>query len=271
MLASFSLALMVAAQGVAKAGRARPRTASRFNGPPLFVSGCNRGGTTILTHLLAAHPELRSIGRGPFNEGLHVWRRHFPDRTRHRWAVPPWRWLMRRTETHATPMLADRIRSDFEAALPGPGRMLEKTPANAVRIPFINRLYPDCTFIHVLRDGRHTTASLVARRVWLPYAPHQWVGAHRTALEDLAALPSERVVIVRYEALMADPEPVLEDLCYRCGLDWDRGARADVLEAVRHSLRPQEDRWSRFAPYHKRYVLSVIGDLQSELGYPLET
>jgi len=168
-------------------------TREMFTGPALFVSGCNRGGTSIVSQLLSAHPDVCSVGRGQFNEGQYIWRRRWRDWSRHRWALPPWRWYLRRDERAATPATLSFFREAFEEAMPFPGRMLEKTPANALRIPFINALFPDCYFIHVLRDGRHTTASLIARRVWPAVAPHQWVQAHRTALADLERIHADRV------------------------------------------------------------------------------
>jgi sulfotransferase family protein len=244
--------------------------AARFTGPPIFISGCSRGGTTILTQILSAHPEIRSVGRSQFCEGQYIWRQKFPDWSRHRWALPPWRWYLRRTAADVTPQLAAFFHQAFQEAMPGEGRMLEKTPANSVRIPFIDRLYPDCYFIHVLRDGRHTTASLVARKVWLVLAPHQWVAAQRIALVDLAGLPQHRVALVRYEELVSDPERVLGNLCRQCGLGWEEAEAGAVLGKARASLRAAESRWDRFSSRQKRYVLRVIGDLQRDLGYPVE-
>lgn len=248
----------------------RPVPSGVFTGPPIFISGCNRGGTTILSQILACHPEVRNIGRSQFNEGQYIWRRRWPDLSRHRWALPPWRWYLRRDERSATPETLRFFREAFEAAMPSPGRMLEKTPANAVRIPFINYLYPDCRFVHVIRDGRDTTASLIARRVSPLFAPHQWVQAHRTALPDLQRIPGERVVLVRYEKLMAEPEVVLEQICLECGLRWDEEAAAAVVGEARGSLREVDRRWQRLPAVLRRYALRVIGELQQELGYPTD-
>jgi hypothetical protein len=243
---------------------------SRHTGPPIFISGCNRGGTTIVSQILAAHPEVRNVGRGMFNEGQYIWRRRFHDYTRHRWAVWPWSITMRRTAADATPEVIEYLQEGFEAAMPSPGRMLEKSPSNAVRIPLIDRVYPECRFLHVLRDGRDTTASLIARRVWWPYAPHQWVGAHTTALGDLETLAFERVTLIRYEEMLAEPERVLRTVCRSLDLGWGEREREAVLGEARACLRPPDDRWARLDLIRKRYVLSVIEPLQKELGYPLE-
>lgn len=244
--------------------------APNFTGPPLFISGCNRGGTTIAAKLICAHPEARNVGRGQFNEGQFIWRQKYPDWSRHRWALPPWCWYLRRTERHANPEVVQFFRREFHAAMEGPGRMVEKTPANAVRLPFINSVYPDCYFVHVVRDGRHTVASLVARKVWLSLAPHQWVRAHRTALADLKRVPEERVLIVRYEELLEDPEETLGMVFRRSGMRWDGPEQEAVLGVARSLLREPEHRWDAFTPAQKRQVLSVIGELQRELGYPVE-
>jgi hypothetical protein len=145
--------------------------------------------------------------------------------------------------------------------------MLEKTPANAIRIPFIDALYPDCVFVHIVRDGRHTTASLMARGVWLPYAPHQWVWAHRTALPDLERLPPERVVRVRYEELVSTTSGALTDLWRRCGLRLSGEDVDDALRAAQARVERPDDRWSRLPAWKRRYILSVIEELQLELGY----
>jgi hypothetical protein len=236
----------------------------------VFISGCNRGGTTILARILGSHPELSNIGRGQFCEGQYVWRTRFRDWSRHRWAVNPWRRFLRRTAEDATPERIAYFRRAFFEATAGDGRMLEKTPANAIRIAFINRLYPSCYFVHVIRDGRDTAASLMARRVGMLYAPHQWVGAHRTAFGDFAELPPDRVVLTRYEDLLADPEGTLRRVSERCALSWGRPERGAVMSSVEELLRPPEARWRKLFGFQKRYILSVIGELQAELGYPVE-
>lgn len=240
----------------------------RFTGPPIFISGCNRGGTSILSQLLAAHPDVRNVGRGQFNEGQYIWRKQWRDWSRHRWALPPWRWYLRRDERAATPEVVALFHEAFAEAMSSPGRLLEKTPANALRIPLINALYPDSIFIHVIRDGRHTTASLIARRVWPALAPHQWVQAHRTALADLERIPAHRVCLVRYEELIADPTSTLERVSHQCQLRWDVAAEAAVLRAARRRLVDVEDRWSRLSPPVRHYSLRVIEDLQRRLDYP---
>lgn len=238
---------------------------------PVFISGCNRGGTTILADLLSEHPDLCNVGAGhTYSEGQYIWRLRFPDRSHHRWAVEPWRSQMRKTAADATPERVTFFREQFGAAVDGPGRLLEKTPANAVRIPFIAACFPDAFFVHVIRDGRDTVCSLMARKVALRYAPQQWVGAHTTAIPDLEALAPERVVYVRYEDMLAAPARVLREIARRLELTADEAAEARFAAAGERLLTTPASRWPALPERDRAYILGVIGDLQARLGYPAE-
>ena len=49
----------------------------------------------------------------------------------------------------------------------------------------------------------------------------QWNAATRLLIDDLEALPVERLTIARYDALVADPAAEIRRLCAATGLDWD--------------------------------------------------
>jgi hypothetical protein len=244
---------------------AAPTKAPRF----VFLSGCCRGGTTLAARLIGAHPEIKNLGRGEFCESQYLWRDRFPDWSRHRWAIGPWRLVLRRTANDLTPELSGYFRERFQDAAGDAASVLEKTPSNAIRIPFLNALFPDCHFVHVLRDGRHTAASLIARRVWWPYAPHQWAGCHQTALTDLLALTPSRYTLLRFEELVDSPEQALGDVYARCGVPWRHQEQSSSRCARDGIIETPADRWAELPRYQKDYILKVIGGLQMELGYPL--
>lgn len=58
-------------------------------------------------------------------------------------------------------------------------RIVEKTVANTLRVPFVNAVYPDAVFVHLIRDGRDVTES--AMRQWS--AAPGWSGIARKARE----------------------------------------------------------------------------------------
>ena len=115
--------------------------------------------------------------------------------------------------------------------------MLEKTPKNALRVPFLDAVWPDAEFIFLYRDARETLASMI--EAWTsgyfktyPRLPgwtgqpwslllvpgwerlnglplpqvvaHQWATTIDVLVADLAALPDERVRAVTYGEFLAD-------------------------------------------------------------------
>lgn len=62
---------------------------------------------------------------------------------------------------HATPGIARHIRAQFERFVRerGKERLVEKTPSNCLRLPFIRAIYPHARIVVVTRDGRSVLRS----------------------------------------------------------------------------------------------------------------
>jgi hypothetical protein len=119
---------------------------------PIFVLGCPRSGTSLVFRLLRMAPDTSSIG----TEGHVLWETFHHPRRRN-WesnAVPPEDIgsVERRYISWATRLLAGR------------GRFIDKTPRNVLRVPYLDALFPDASFVLVHRDGRAVVSSL--RRNW---------------------------------------------------------------------------------------------------------
>src|SRR5690606_33866497 len=135
-----------------------------------------------------------------------------------------------------------------------PFRLLEKTPKNALRVPFLAEVFPDATFLYLYRDPRETISSMLdawrsGRFVTYPDLPGwgqpQWsllltpgweelrvvplaevvarqlVTTTETLLDDLEALDPERWCLTSYDKLVADPAAEIGRLCEHLGLAWD--------------------------------------------------
>jgi hypothetical protein len=115
----------------------------------VFVIGAPRSGTTVLSQVLSAHPDLALIGEPRF-----TWK-HGNERRSD--------WL--RAED-ARPEVVRHIRRSFAdvARAEGCDRILEKTPSNALRMPFVDRVFPDACYVHVIRNGIDSTVSI--RSYW---------------------------------------------------------------------------------------------------------
>jgi hypothetical protein len=71
------------------------------------------------------------------------------------------------TARHARPEVVAFIREQFGrlSARAGGMRVVEKTCANCLRIPFVHAVFPEAHIVHLIRDGRSVAES--ARRRWL--------------------------------------------------------------------------------------------------------
>jgi hypothetical protein len=122
-------------------------------------------------------------------------------------------------------------------------RFINKNTRNTRRIRFLNRIFADALFIHIIRDPRATVNSLLkvafwpTLRIWCHdgvtpikwraegrdpavLAAELWMAEVQRALDDKDVLPPERYFELRYEDLTARPAEVLSDILQFTGLDW---------------------------------------------------
>jgi hypothetical protein len=121
-----------------------------------------RSGSTLLFETLEASTQLCTVGGEAhwLVEGIQALRPGAPGVDSNRL-----------TAQHATAAIADDIREQIFARLqdhagqklaePGARRFLEKTPKNALRIPFFNQIFPDAQFIFLWRDPRENISSMM--------------------------------------------------------------------------------------------------------------
>ncbi|MHC4977199.1 MAG: sulfotransferase family protein [Planctomycetota bacterium] len=116
-----------------------------YQASPIILLGTHRSGTTWMGSILSNLP-----GVAYWIEPRHVWTRgnaYTPDDSL--------------AAKHATERVRRRIRSIFSRYLKAQGaeRLLEKTPSNCLRVPFIHAVYPNARFLLIVRDGRSVISS----------------------------------------------------------------------------------------------------------------
>lgn len=120
---------------------------------PIIIVGAPRSGTTILSKMLQAHHEVEYL-----EEARLIWR-YGNDRKSDMLRV-----------ADARPAVCRHIRREFADVLRASGRsrLVEKTPANSLRMGFIERVLPDARFVHIIRHGVDSTLSI--REFWTNHA-----------------------------------------------------------------------------------------------------
>lgn len=180
----------------------------------VFVGGLHRSGTTLLTRLLASHPDATGLDDTgvPEDEGQHL-QDVYPAAERlggsGRFALHP---AAHRTEEHAeaNSTSAQQLWDAWRPYWNSDARFLiEKSPPNLMMGRFLQALYPSASFVFIVR---HPVTVTLATRKWrrrtpLPRLMNNWFTAHEAARSDLRAL--NRVHIVSYEWLLADPKATL--------------------------------------------------------------
>jgi hypothetical protein len=263
---------------------------------PVFIVSPPRSGSTMLFETLARAPRLFTIGDESHQliEGvpqLNPEARGFESN--------------RLLPEDATPAMAETLRRRFFEALrdregqrPPTGqavRMLEKTPKNSLRVPFLARVFPEARFIYLYRDPRQVLSSMIeawttGRFRTYPQLPGwtgtswslllvpgwreligrplheivaaQWNAATRLLIDDLEALPAERRTVARYDALLADPAAEIRRLCSATGLDWEEEAGV-ALRLSRYTVTaPDADKWRR----HSVEIEAVLPSLAEQIA-----
>jgi Sulfotransferase family/Aspartyl/Asparaginyl beta-hydroxylase len=257
---------------------------------PVFIVSPPRSGSTLLFETLARAPGIYTIGgesHGMFEQlpSLHPAARDFASN--------------RLDEDAATDEIAQLLRARFRARLvdrdgahapAAPVRMLEKTPKNSLRIPFLRKVFPQALFVYLYRDVRETLASMIEAwqsGLFRMYAQlpgwqgppwsllltpgwrgligrplHEIVGAQWQAttdqlLDDLSRTPAERWCVARYDALTGNPGDEVARLCAKVDFAWDRPVDA-VLPPARHMVSPpQPGKWRR----HEREIEALLPGL----------
>jgi len=258
---------------------------------PIVILSAPRAGSTLLFETLAQAAGVYTIG-GESHQLIESIA-----------ALRPGRGVVnsnRLTRRDATTAIVAELRARFTGRIhdrdgqpPASGasvRLLEKTPKNALRVPFLLEVFPDAQFIFLQRDPRANLSSMMQAwraKGWITYrqlpgwpgpwslllppgyerlqgrpleevVAFQWRVANETILDDLADLPRERWTTVRYEAFVADPRAEIAKLLEFAGLPMDARLEDYLARPLPLSkftqTRPDPDKWKQNAAEIERVM-----------------
>jgi hypothetical protein len=264
---------------------------------PVFVVGCPRSGTTLLSVLLDRHSELAMTPETAFyDEIAPVMFSAGPNALRALlagWSRLPELGLSADEVLERLPERPSRARL-LGAVLAGYGAQRgkrycgEKTPQHLWHVPQILNDFPGARVICMVRDGRDVALSLAAMPWWkegLEAAAQMWLAAHHRRL-IYEANYGQRFLSLRYEDLAAAPGPALKQVMAFLGLRFEPGqlevkqASGVVLERTRawkaQALGPVDPECGgrrRLTSGRGDLALldAMLGEALVGAGYPAET
>ena len=149
-------------------------TAAALRNPYVFVVGCPRSGTTLLQRVLDSHPDLAVVNEAQFvprvldDRGLDAGATLTPAMVAE--ARSYRRFQRLELPDDAVEQAAARSSTyrefvsalfDAVAAARGKRKAGEKMPDYVRFLPLLGDLFPDARFVHLIRDGRDVTLSLL--------------------------------------------------------------------------------------------------------------
>jgi hypothetical protein len=269
---------------------------------PLFIVSAPRAGSTLLFNTLSHFSELWTIGEESHElieniEGLHPSTHNFSSN--------------RLTEIDASPHISTTLQKRFAQQLQDRNgvayldlpvkqrhnqvRFMEKTPKNALRIPFLKSVFPEALFIYLYREPTENISSMMEGwrshrfiayrnlpcwpfKEWsflLPpgwsslqncsiveIAAYQWKAANSYILDDLQALPKSCWCLVRYSDLIQKPKETISQVSQFAGFQWDQRIEQVVSQSLPISQMtlstPSPDKWRK----NEMEIATVLPDLE---------
>jgi hypothetical protein len=263
---------------------------------PIFIVGAPRSGTNIFYRTMAKHPDLAWISNITKKVPSSLWltrlimlfrNDHRPTEANNVWqkfAGNDDESLGRKDVTSAARKYLHSVLQNNLRIFNKP-RFVNKCPGNSVRIEFLQEIFPDAIFIHILRDGRAAAYSIMRSRLghcgaYWSVKPPGWQGLLKLPLVDACALqwkmtveailqsanklPHEQFLEIRYEEFVERPAEMFKQIGKRCGLVWQE----DLLQAITGGMENRNFKWQTEMQDSDKKTLNVLlCNFLKQLGY----
>ncbi len=266
---------------------------------PIFIVGAPRSGTNIFYRTFAKHPDLAWISNITKKVPSSLWltriimlfrNDHRPTEANNVWrkfAGDDDESLGRDDVTAAAGKYLHTVLQNNLWIFNKP-RFVNKCPGNSVRIEFLQEIFPDAIFIHIIRDGRAAAYSIMRSRLghagayWSVKPPGwqdllklplvdacalQWKMTVAAILQSAKKLPREQYMVVKYEEFVARPAEIFEQVGKKCDLVW----QDDWLQTITAGMENRNFKWQTEMQDADKNTLNVLlSDFLKQLGYDTE-
>jgi hypothetical protein len=283
---------------------------------PIFIVGTGRCGSTLFHDVLCQHEELgwltQLVAKYPHRPQLNAmamkalqtplisalvrnrfypsepysfWERYCPGFSR------PFRDIL---DTDVTPRVSMRIHSAVEKSIPDDLRFIAKI-TGWPRVSYLEAIFPDAVFIHIIRDGRAVVNSVISAPFFDGWTgPSQWARGELNEVQHKAWMNSGKSFIVlaaigwenrmnafdatskkmnkenymeiKYEEFCDKPRDTLEQVLKFIGISPNESFFNDVNNNFK--LKNQNDKWKTDLSEIQQYLLDdYLGTSLKIYGY----
>jgi len=254
---------------------------------PIFIIGCGRSGTSILGEFFENNSQCE------YFYGADLWSKNFDsilNRSRkiifkdshltanknlrlvHGWITKNLRTFFhlpynddRLTEQDVTPEIEMQIKNIISKLKKE--RIIIHGPNHSLQIPFIKRLFPTAKFLHIVRDGRDVTCSMMRGmegNIWAypkPSGWEKWVNekTHKKSAwvwnsvieiikNDKQKLAEGDFYEIHYEDLLNNPQKTMQNVFKNFGIPFEK-PQEDLCKKVQNSMNDSyqakySDKWT---------------------------
>lgn len=266
----------------------------------IFIGGCPRSGTTLLGACLGAHPDVLCLPESPFKTDALRYSSRNPSASKNElldyikhnskfkwWDVDIDQAMSSQDDSDKSVVgilqsvvqqYAEKLKKDHCSY------WVDHSPNNIQFAHTLLGVFPDAKFVHLVRDGRAVAASIIG----LDWGPNTVYSAARWWLASLSfglaaeSFCPERVMCIKFEDLVLNPQQTLQPLCEFTGIGFAQsilqadGFAVPSWTAKQHSLVGKAFDSSRIRAWEKKLTPREIEIFEHEtrdmllyLGYDL--
>jgi tetratricopeptide (TPR) repeat protein len=232
---------------------------------PIFIVGMFRSGTTLLEQVLTAHHQVHGVGESP---ALPAIIRSLPA---------PYPACIDERDADSLNEMATRYLKAVSADAGGATHITDKLPMNFLNVGLITMLFPGARILHCRRDALDVCLSCYSNQMTSNLAFTSGQGSMGRAYRDYDRVmqhwsnSSCPILDVKYEQLVAEPEPGVRAILDFLDLPWDpscldfhqssRVAQTPSMDQVRQPMHTRSVHRSRAYWSHLEPLRTALGDL----------
>jgi len=269
---------------------------------PVFITGCQRSGTTLLASMLGSHPNYVATPECQFKVNLASFLDSYKqldknaiklafDYLNHHFRFLIWD-IDLNEKTFFENFLEYNLRSIVEYIVKeyaiqkfnkNPTVWFDHDPESFKYRSIIFKHFPDAKFIHIVRDGRAVAASMFS----LDWGPNNSFCAARKYKKNInqllqaeSELGSEKMLRIKYEDLLSSPVETLKLICdwlqieFHLNMPLAKGIITPEYTKLQHKLvnqkpnKTRSDNWKqKMSDKEIRIFESIAGNLLENLRY----